>query len=53
MGHETLLLCETNYGEITGKMDSNNVLPSNNLISFNVSPENIHVFDLKTGMALE
>ena len=53
MGHETLLLCETNYGEITGKMDSNNVLPSNNLISFNVSPENIHVFDLQTGMALE
>jgi len=53
MGHETLLLCETNYGEITGKMDSNNVLPSNNLISFNVSPEKIHVFDLKTGMALE
>ena len=26
---------------------------TNNLISFNVSPENIHVFDLQTGMALE
>ena len=53
MGHETLLLCETSYGEITGKMDSNIVLPSNNLISFNVNSDKIHVFDERSGNRLE
>ena len=48
MGHETVVICESNYGELTGKVDSNSKLKENMTVKINVSLEKVYFFDKKS-----
>ena len=45
MGHETVVICESNYGEITGKVESNTNLKESMNVKLRVCQDNIYLFD--------
>ena len=45
MGHETVVICESNYGEITGKVESNTNLKEGMNVKLSVCQDNIYLFD--------
>ncbi|MGA1136863.1 MAG: hypothetical protein ACO30K_11610, partial [bacterium] len=53
MGHETILTCETAFGEITGKYTGARKLSPTQLVHFHVNKEKLHYFDAETGKRLE
>jgi ABC-type sugar transport system ATPase subunit len=53
MGHETILTCETAFGEITGKYTGARKLSPTQLVHFHVNKEKLHYFDAQTGKRLE
>ena len=48
MGHETVVICDSNYGELTGKVESNSKLKENMAVKLNVSLEKVYLFDKKS-----
>ena len=48
MGHETVVICDSNYGELTGKVESNSKLKENMTVKINVSLEKVYLFDKKS-----
>ncbi len=53
MGHETILICETAFGEITGKYTGARKLIPTQQVHFQVNKEKLHYFDAQTGKRLE
>ena len=45
MGHETVVICESNYGEITGKVESNTNLKESMNVKLRVCQDNVYFFD--------
>ena len=45
MGHETVVICDSNYGELTGKVESNSKLKENMTVKINVGLEKVYLFD--------
>ena len=52
MGHETVVICESSYGELTGKVESNSKLKENMAVKLNVSFEKVYLFDKKSEINL-
>ena len=48
MGHETVVICDSNYGELTGKVESNSKLKENMTVKKNVFIEKVYLFDKKS-----
>ena len=48
MGHETVVICDSYYGELTGKVESNSKLKENMTVKINVSVEKVYLFDKKS-----
>ena len=48
MGHETVVICDSNYGELTGKVESNSKLKENMTVKINVGLEKVYLFDKKS-----
>ena len=48
MGHETVVICDSYYGELTGKVESNSKLKENMTVKINVSLEKVYLFDKKS-----
>ena len=48
MGHENVVICDINYGELTGKVESNSKLKENMAVKLNVSLEKVYLFDKKS-----
>ena len=48
MGHETVVICDSNYGELTGKVESNRKLKENMTVKINVGLEKVYLFDKKS-----
>ncbi len=53
MGHETILTCETAFGEITGKYTGAHKFIPTQQVHFQVNKEKLHYFDAQTGKRLE
>ena len=45
MGHETVVICDSYYGELTGKVESNSKLKENMTVKINVGLEKVYLFD--------
>ena len=45
MGHETVVICDSNYGELTGKVDSSHSLKENMNVKLIIKEEKIYQFD--------
>ena len=45
MGYETVLICESNFGELTGKIESNIKLKENMVVNLNIKQDRIYCFD--------
>ena len=52
MGHETILLCESDLGDIVGKVDSDLVVHDSDKVKFNVDLRKIYVFDKRSEQAI-
>ena len=52
MGHETILLCESDLGEIIGKVDSDTVIHDNDNVIFNIDLKKLYIFDKKSQLAI-
>ena len=48
MGHETVVICDSNYGELTGKVESNSKLKEYMTVKINVGLEKVYLFDKKS-----
>ena len=48
MGHETVVICDSNYGELTGKVESNSKLKESMTVKINVGLEKVYFFDKKS-----
>ena len=53
MGHETILTCETSFGEITGKYTGDRKLIPTQLLQFQVNKKKLHYFDVQNGKRLQ
>ena len=45
MGYETVLICESNFGELTGKVESNIKLKESLVVNLNIKQDRIYCFD--------
>ena len=45
MGHETVVICDSNYGELTGKVESSHSLKENMNVKLIIKEEKIYQFD--------
>ena len=45
MGHETVVICDSNYGELTGKVESSHTLKENMNVKLIIKEEKIYQFD--------
>ena len=45
MGHETVVICDSNYGELTGKVESSHTLKENMNVKLIIQEEKIYQFD--------
>ena len=45
MGHETVVICDSNYGELTGKVESSNTLKENMNVKLIIKEEKVYQFD--------
>ena len=45
MGHETVVICDSNYGELTGKVESSHTLKENMKVKLIIKEEKIYQFD--------
>ena len=52
MGHETILLCDSDLGEIVGKVESDLDVHDSDNLRFNVDHQKIYIFDKKSQLAI-
>ena len=45
MGHETVVICDSNYGELTGKVESSHTLKENMNVKLIIKEDKIYQFD--------
>jgi len=45
MGHETVIICESKLGELTGKVESNIKLKENMVVNLNIRQDQVYCFD--------
>ena len=52
MGHETVLTCDSGFGEIVGKYEGERRFQPGEMVNFHIRADRLHYFQLKTGLRI-